>query len=171
MFECGRMIPDKLKSCLPPGVRRGDLLLLVFFLGSAVLLAVFLALNARRGDTLQIYADGQLFYELPLMQDAVQEKGAETYLLIRFLDDGAPVFTLDAQEPELPEGTSYNLLLIQNGNVQMLAADCPDQICVRHKPVFRAQESIICLPHKLSVEITGAKGKAADTETLDGMVH
>ena len=107
MFECGRMIPDKIKSWLPPGVRRGDLLLLVFFLGSSLLLAVLLALNSRRGDTLQIYADGQLFYELPLMQDVVQEKGTETYLLIRFLDDGAPVFTLDAQEPELPEGTSF----------------------------------------------------------------
>ena len=171
MFEYGRMIPDKIKSWLPPGVRRGDLLLLVFFLGSSLLLAVILALNARRGETLQIYADGQLSYEVPLMQDALQEAAQESYLLIRFLDDGEPVFTLDTQKPELPEGTSYNLLQIQDGNVQMLAADCPDQICVRHKPVFRAKESIICLPHKLSVEISGARGKSADTETLDGMVH
>ena len=36
----------------------------------------------------------------------------------------------------------------------MEAADCRDQICVRHRAVSAVGESIICLPHKLVVEIT-----------------
>ena len=48
----------------------------------------------------------------------------------------------------------------------MMQSSCPDLICVRHKAVSETGETIVCLPHKLVIEITGAP----ETE-LDGVVY
>ena len=45
-------------------------------------------------------------------------------------------------------------------------ADCPDQICVNHRPVSRNGESIICLPNEVVVSVKG--GEEAE---LDGVVQ
>lgn len=49
------------------------------------------------------------------------------------------------------EGT--NLLHIEDGSVWLEEADCPDQICVNTGKIKYAGQSIICLPHKVVVEI------------------
>ena len=49
------------------------------------------------------------------------------------------------------EGT--NLLHIENGSAWLEDADCPDQICVNTGKIKYAGQSIICLPHKVVVEI------------------
>ena len=46
-----------------------------------------------------------------------------------------------------------NELRIKDGKASIVSADCRDQICVNHMPVYRQNESIICLPHKVVVEI------------------
>lgn len=56
----------------------------------------------------------------------------------------------------------HNLVVIENGSVQVEEADCPDLICVKHAPVSRDHETIICLPHKLVVEVQG--GRQADID-------
>ncbi len=50
-------------------------------------------------------------------------------------------------------GEGTNRLVIENGEVYILQADCPDKICVNHKPVKYANERIVCLPNKVVVEI------------------
>ncbi len=55
-----------------------------------------------------------------------------------------------------------NTLRIKDGQVQMLDADCKDQICVHHKPISKAGESIICLPHKLIVTIENEDSQELD---------
>jgi len=37
--------------------------------------------------------------------------------------------------------------------VDVIEADCPDKICVKHTNIKNAGETIICLPHKLVIEI------------------
>ena len=44
----------------------------------------------------------------------------------------------------------------------MIEADCPDLICVHHKPISRQGESIVCLPHKVIVEVTGEESAQED---------
>ena len=39
--------------------------------------------------------------------------------------------------------------------VKMLSADCPDQYCVQHAAISDHNETIICLPHRLVLEIHG----------------
>lgn len=48
-----------------------------------------------------------------------------------------------------------NVLAIQDGQAFIKEADCPDKLCVKHKPISRNGESIICLPHKLVIRIEG----------------
>ena len=56
----------------------------------------------------------------------------------------------------------HNLVVIADGTVQMQEADCPDLICVKHAAISHNHETIICLPHKLVVEIQGGKDSDID---------
>lgn len=55
--------------------------------------------------------------------------------------------------PILYEAGGYNLILINEGTVKVTDADCPDKLCVRQKNISRNGESIICLPHRLVIQI------------------
>lgn len=46
-----------------------------------------------------------------------------------------------------------NKIVIKNGLVVIEEATCRDQICVLHRPVSFNGETIVCLPHRLVVEI------------------
>lgn len=52
-----------------------------------------------------------------------------------------------------------NTVVIKNGEVSVIEADCPDQICVNHTPINTTDQTIVCLPHKLVVEIIGESTK------------
>ncbi len=60
----------------------------------------------------------------------------------------------------------YNLFSCENGEIRMIRSSCPDLICVHHRPVSSAGENIICLPHKLVIEIIGMQ-----ENELDGVVY
>ena len=59
-----------------------------------------------------------------------------------------------------------NTLVIKDGAADMISADCPDQICVKHAPISNVGETIICLPNKVVVTIESLTGneKPAQTE-------
>ena len=37
----------------------------------------------------------------------------------------------------------------------MAEADCADRYCMAYKPISKSGETIICLPHRLVVEVAG----------------
>ena len=57
-----------------------------------------------------------------------------------------------------------NQLVIEDGKADMIEADCPDQICVKHKAISKNKESIVCLPNKVIVEVVG--GEEADLDAV-----
>ena len=59
-------------------------------------------------------------------------------------------------------GEELNLLVIKDGKATISTATCPDGICAAHKPISRAGESIICLPHKVVVTVIGGEGDEPD---------
>lgn len=65
----------------------------------------------------------------------------------------------------LPGSCGTNQLRITNGTAFVSHADCPDQICVRHKPITQAGERIVCLPNKVVITISGS----ANPATVDGV--
>lgn len=64
------------------------------------------------------------------------------------------------QEIEINGGT--NILQIKGGKADMIEADCPDQLCVHQKAISKSQESIICLPNRVTAEIESAEGSEYD---------
>lgn len=55
-----------------------------------------------------------------------------------------------------------NVLLIRDGQAKMLEADCPDKLCVKQKSISHKGESIICLPHRLVIEVTEGEENELD---------
>ena len=55
-----------------------------------------------------------------------------------------------------------NVLLIHDGKADMTEADCPDRLCVNQSAIRYQGESIICLPHKVTVRIEGGERSGVD---------
>ena len=60
---------------------------------------------------------------------------------------------------ETSEGT--NDVVISGGKVDVVRADCDNQICVEHDPIASAGEQIVCLPHGMVVEVVEDEADAA----------
>lgn len=152
-------------------IKKADIILIVGCLLAAVLLGFFFVIHREEGSTVRIFRDGEEVKRIALAPTQ-NDSGTESvngYYLIICTDDGTKVeYYRDKPEPKLTEGTSYNILSVIDGTVVMEAADCADQICVRHKPVSSSRESIICLPHRIVVEIIGDE---KSDDPLDGVVR
>ena len=62
----------------------------------------------------------------------------------------------------------YNIVEIRDGRVSVTDSSCKNQVCVKHEPISKAGESIICLPNRLVVRIAAEdseEGGGYDTIT------
>ena len=83
--------------------------------------------------------------------------GREEGALVQVSQNGQVVDTFPLEEPRSkvylgPEGRR-NVVVIEQGQVSVTEADCPDQVCVRHAPTKAAGDPIVCLPNRLVVEV------------------
>ena len=117
--------------------RKQDMFLILFFLiiGAAGLL--WLYAGRERGDTVQVTVDGTVIGEYPLERDDT----------IRIEGIGG-----------------NNTLKIRDGQADMTDADCPDKICVNHATISDVGESIVCLPHRVVVEIVSSDGETDNAD-------
>lgn len=73
--------------------------------------------------------------------------------------------TGNTEKIEIPleqNGKVKNRLVVDGEHVDMIEADCPDQLCVLHNPISEVGETIICLPNKVVLEIKGSEGPPPD---------
>lgn len=165
MFENGK----KSNKNRDRRISRADFCLIALFLILALGIFGWSSLSREDGQTLRISCDGQIVEEVSLAQirqhgpaGTGRDSAAETvrYCLLLY-ENGRVSFEWCEEGPDplaaVMEGSSYNLLAVDGERVWMQAADCPDQICVHHIPIKGGGESIICLPHKLVVEIRGGE--------------
>ena len=54
-----------------------------------------------------------------------------------------------------------NVIEVQAGKVRVSEADCPNQDCVEQGWISKAGQQIVCLPHKLVVNITDEDAASA----------
>ena len=98
------------------------------------------------------------------------------YALIHNNGDNVVVVTRDGEVVEqyslsednvyiIPYGEEYNLLMISNGEAFVTDADCPDGLCIRQRAISRNGESIICLPHKLVIQVESKEEGSLDAVT------
>jgi hypothetical protein len=59
-----------------------------------------------------------------------------------------------------------NTLVIENNKAFMKDANCPDKICEGHSKISYKGETIVCLPHKVVIEIVADE----TTDELDAVV-
>jgi len=112
-------------------------MILLLLLGAAAASALFLWRKDRevQSPIARITRDGVLLKEIDLSQ--VDESYAIT----------------------LEDGSGTNTVLVEPGRIRISEADCPDQICVNQGYILDSTVPIVCLPHKLMVEIVGAEGE------------
>jgi len=108
---------------------KADIILLAAVVLFGILLALVLSLNQCQGSVVQIRVDGKIIASLPLDRDTEYE--------IEGADGGR------------------NLLVISGGAAWVESADCPDELCVGMGKISWVGQSVVCLPHKVVVEITG----------------
>ena len=63
-----------------------------------------------------------------------------------------------------------NHLVILDGEACLAEADCPDRLCVKQGRISQVNDSIVCLPHRVSVHIVAADSDAPDAVVSYGEV-
>lgn len=48
-----------------------------------------------------------------------------------------------------------NIIHISEGKINIIDADCPDKVCIKSGYIDKPGQTLVCLPHKLVVEIKG----------------
>ncbi len=117
-------------------MKRKEIAILAVFV--AILATVLLIMNLagqKGGRKLIITVDGELYKEIVLAEDTNMQ------------------FTI-----QTPYG--YNDVVISDGVVNVVSADCRNQVCVETKPAGRVNDKIICLPHKVIIEIVNDRDGA-----------
>ena len=111
-------------------MKKKDILLIVLALGVAGLLyAVSLISGGEAATTVVVTVDGQEVLRRPLaLEDSYEIRQ----------DDG-----------------SVNVIAVEDGAVYMQEANCRDGLCVAQGKMRNAAKTIVCLPHKLVVSLTG----------------
>ena len=123
----------------------------------------FLRLNAY--DCLLALGFLLLAASLLFLRPAAAKPGASVEL--RQGNELLGVYPL-AEDRVIPvqSGEQQNLVVIEGGFVRVREANCPDQVCVRHRPVSQAGELIVWLPARLVIRVLG--GEEADYDAYTG---
>lgn len=79
--------------------------------------------------------------------------------------DGEIYGTYDLNEDQTIEvvtDAGRNVVRIENGEAFMEEADCPDGYCKNQGKISHLNETIVCLPHKLVVEVVSEADASDD---------
>lgn len=139
--RCGRE-KDLMNQAGEKLFTRKDAGLLAAVLLVAGAAALFFGLPGRaQGELVRITVDGRLYGEYELARD---------------------------RNIRVEEGTHYNEVVIRDKKVYVAEADCPDRYCVKHHEITKSMETIVCLPHRMVVEIVnvGATKWSAETDGI-----
>lgn len=85
-------------------------------------------------------------------------------VLVRINGEKKAVYPLNEnRRVELHGDGGKNILVIEDGSARIEDADCPDKLCVKQGRISLKGQSVICLPHKLVIEITDGEAAPADS--------
>ena len=119
-------------------MKKNDVILISVIAFLALALFVFLKLTGHFGAYAVVSVDGKEIAGLPLSEDTVYR--------IEGVD-------------------GYNELVIEDGRAYLSDADCPDRVCVNQGWLTGGRVPIVCLPHRLVIELA----EGGDTDALDAV--
>ena len=106
--------------------KKADFVLLAILILIGIALSAVSVLSASRGAKAVVTVDGEIYGTYSLSDD---------------------------QEITVERDGHTNKITIKDGNAQMTFANCHNQDCVKQGKINDMSKSIICLPHKVVVEI------------------
>ncbi len=117
-------------------MKKADIIVLVIILVGVGSLFGFNKYRQAYGEKnsgkiyVDIYANQELYKSIPLTDSFEEDIKIETSL-------------------------GKNIVKIHNGGVEMIEADCNDEICKKTGFINEVGQMIVCLPHEVLVEIRG----------------
>lgn len=91
------------------------------------------------------------------------EDGAKAEILVDGVSYGTYSLEMDQEIPIEIDGKVTNVLKISDGKADMVEADCPDKLCVHQKAISKNNETIVCLPNKVVVQIISSEESEFDS--------
>lgn len=109
-------------------IKKADIILLILLVSIGLVASYFAAVGGTKGAKAVITVDGQLYgtYSLSKNQTIVIERN-----------------------------NHRNKITIKNGKVQMASSSCKNQVCVHEGAISKTNQSIVCLPNRVMVQIQG----------------
>jgi len=136
------MIDMSIKRRIGAILKRNDIIIAALLVIVAIICAIVMQVFVKKdGNVAVVSIDGQVYKELSLNVNT----------------------ELEINEANGVDG--YNILVIDNGYAYMKDADCVNKICVHQGKINKVGETIVCLPHKVVIEIKG------ETTELDGVAQ
>ena len=126
-------------------IKKADIIVIVglIVLSFAFTFLISFINKSYDGDMLVVEQDGKVIQKVPLDED-------QTFV-VRY-------------------GNHYNKVVIKDKKASIVEADCLDQICTHMPPIEKEGETIICLPHRLFLEVETNKNKKSDKK-IDKVVR
>ena len=87
--------------------------------------------------------------------------------LVEIVSDGQVLYTLDLSKEKKREITieyqgRKNIIAVENGDIYMKEADCPDHICINTGRLRSSGVPIVCLPNRLIIRYKNSGGDGID---------
>ena len=126
-------------------LKKRDILVVILLLFLSIGMAFFVQKikSNENGNYLRVELNGKEYGTYPLNKDKT--------------------FKIKIDEDE------YNIVEIKNGKVKMREANCRDLICTHMPSIEKIGETIVCLPHRLILEIISSDDKK-DNQEIDKVV-
>ncbi|MGM9527013.1 MAG: NusG domain II-containing protein [Oscillospiraceae bacterium] len=118
-------------------------------------------MKRRKNDLILIFAALLLAAALWGALAVFRSEGAYALVTVNGEEYGRYALDKDTQQ-SIISGEHSNLLVISEGGARISEADCPDKLCVNQGEIRYSGQSIICLPHKVVVEIIGGERSNID---------
>ena len=121
-------------------IKKRDIIVILLILFLSLFMALFVKKlkSNEDGSYLRIELNGKEYGRYPLNKDKT--------------------FKIKIDEDE------YNVVEIKNKEVRMKEANCRDLLCTHMPSIKKVGETIVCLPHRLILEIVSSDDKKNDDE-------
>ena len=104
-------------------MKKRELIVLISVFLAALVVGLLLFILHGKGNCVVIYSDGKELTTMPLDKD--------TQMSVK----------------------GKNTVCIENNEVFVNWADCPDKLCIKQGKLSKSGKSIVCLPNRLTVKI------------------
>lgn len=113
-------------------IKKADIILAAALIVAGIAMSYILSFGQSAGSELIITCNGEKFGSYPLSEN---------------------------REIVVERNEHINKITIKNGIVSMSFSDCPGQDCVHQADISLSGETIVCLPNKVVLEISGGESE------------